>query len=164
MRSGGFGLVVLDLAGHRGDTRLPPPLQSRLGGLAQKHDAALVVLTEKLTERASLGALVSLRAEARREGRTCVVRALKDKRRGPSEAQSEICRLPDGLPVDPPAGLSTPQANVRRAPRLLALPPPADSATGSRLLVRQGAEEAQHALDQTLGVGLGHVEAAQDHL
>ncbi len=114
LRSGGFGLVVLDLAGHVGDTRLPAPLQSRLGGLAQKHDAALVVLTGKAAERASLGALVSLRAEARREGQSCVVQALKDKRHGPSEARRETCRLPDGLPQDAPAPPT---------PRLLERPP-----------------------------------------
>src|SRR5262249_30613817 len=43
LRSGGFGLVVLDL----GIANIPMPLQSRLTGLAQRHHATLVCLTEK---------------------------------------------------------------------------------------------------------------------
>jgi recombination protein RecA len=106
VRSGGFGLVVLDLGGHAGDARLPAPLQSRLGGLAQKHDAAVVALTEKTAEQASLGALVSLRAEARREAdHTCTVRVLKDKRRGPGDAHVEACRPPAGLATATPKAL-----------------------------------------------------------
>lgn len=97
VRSGGFGLVVLDLAGQPADARLPAPLQSRLAGLAQKHDTAVLVLTDKPAEAPSLGALVGLRAEARREtGFACVVRALKDKRRGPGHSHVESCLPPEG--------------------------------------------------------------------
>jgi hypothetical protein len=81
----------------RGEAGLPPALQSRLGGLAQKHDATVVALTQKRREQPSLGPLVSLRAEARRgPGFTCVVQALKDKRRPPGAPRVESCRPPDG--------------------------------------------------------------------
>src|SRR5262249_8957799 len=56
IRSGGFGLVVLDL----GIADIPMPLQSRLTGLAHHHHAALVCITEKHDKISSLGSLVSL--------------------------------------------------------------------------------------------------------
>ncbi len=86
LRSGAYGLVVLDLGTS---ATLPTPLQGRLVQLALKHDAAVVCLTEKSADEASLGSLVSLRGEVRRRragtgtGYTYRVRALKDKRRGP---------------------------------------------------------------------------------
>jgi recombination protein RecA len=97
LRSGGFGLVVLDLGRA---AVLPIPLQGRLVGLAQRHDAAILCVTEKPGDAASLGSMVSLRAEARREragaGFTVSVRALKDKQRGPG--------WEDGAAADGPAG------------------------------------------------------------
>ena len=51
LRSGGFGLVVLDL----GLTDMPTPLQSRLTGLVHHHHSALVCLTEKDSKAFSLG-------------------------------------------------------------------------------------------------------------
>lgn len=63
LRSGAFGLVVLDL-GSTGD--LSTQIQGRLVTLAQTHDAAVVCLTDKTEDTASLGSLVSLRAEALR--------------------------------------------------------------------------------------------------
>jgi recombination protein RecA len=98
LRSGGFGLVVLDLAWGTGEVRVPAPQQVRLLGLAQKHAAAVLALTAKGPDRPSLGSLVSVRAEARRgPGPTCEVRVLKDKRRGPGETRREACRAPAGL-------------------------------------------------------------------
>jgi recombination protein RecA len=99
VRSGGFGLVVLDLGA---EARVPVPVQARLAGLAQKHAAALLCLTEKESRCPSLGSLVSLRAELRRAERVgrrfgCLARALKDKRRGPGWTHTEVCRGPDGL-------------------------------------------------------------------
>ncbi|MCB9733712.1 MAG: recombinase A [Deltaproteobacteria bacterium] len=99
LRSGAFGLVVLDLGA---DAELPLPLQSRLAGLAQHHGAALLCLTEKPAEAPSLGSLVSLRAEARREeradgGYACLLAVQKDKRRGPGSVFSEPCHGPAGL-------------------------------------------------------------------
>ena len=111
-RSGAFGLLVLDL----GETaRVPVPMQMRLLGLARRHESAVLFLTRKDRGAASLGPLVSLRAEAEREpaacpeaagegGRlaggglfTCAARVLKDKRGGPGWRHVEVCRGPDGL-------------------------------------------------------------------
>jgi recombination protein RecA len=98
LRSGGFGLVVLDL----GLTDIPPPLQSRLTGLAHHHHTALICLTEKDSKAFSLGSLVSLRvhAERKRVGNNefaCAVSVLKDKRRGPSWMYEEVLHGPPGL-------------------------------------------------------------------
>ncbi|HMG24514.1 MAG TPA: hypothetical protein VK607_24425, partial [Kofleriaceae bacterium] len=90
LRSGGFGLVVLDFGG--GSTvDVPIAHQGRLVTLAQTHDAAVVCITEKPGDAPSLGSLVSLRAEALRlyapedsdRGYHVTLRVLKDKRRGP---------------------------------------------------------------------------------
>lgn len=100
VQSGGFGLVVADLVGTAAE--VPIPLQSRLTSAAQAHGAAIVFVTEKAADRASLGSLVSLRCEAHREaadgGRfLCTARALKDKRRGPGWTYTEVRRGPAGL-------------------------------------------------------------------
>jgi len=98
VRSGAFGLVVLDV----GAAAIPTPLQARLAGLAQKHHTALVCLTEKGDKSPSLGSLVSLRIDAKRVKRAeglfaCELEVLKDKRRGPAWGHSEVCRGPAGL-------------------------------------------------------------------
>jgi recombination protein RecA len=100
VRSAGFGLVVIDI----GRESLAAPLLTRLLGLAQKHDTAVVALTEKPPSAASLSSLVSLRVEARRAfnedgGGEVEIRVLKDKRRGPGAAPVEkrTCRAPAGL-------------------------------------------------------------------
>src|SRR3569623_903132 len=100
LRSGAFGLIVLDL-GAQAD--LSMQIQGRLVTLAQTHDAAIVCLTEKPNDAASLGSLVSLRAEALRPTRaehgelTVTLRALKDKRRGPGWAHALKRRGPAGM-------------------------------------------------------------------
>lgn len=99
LRSGGFGLVVLDLGSS---AELSMAHQGRLMTLAQTHDAAVVCLTDKTSETASLGPLVSLRAEALRRQEpggdlTVILRALKDKRRGPGWISAERHRGPAGL-------------------------------------------------------------------
>jgi recombination protein RecA len=98
LRSGAFGLVVLDL-GDKVD--LSMQIQGRLVTLAQTHDAAIVCLTEKAGDTSSLGSLISLRAEAlrvREHGEFAVtLRALKDKRRGPGWAHTIKRRGPAGL-------------------------------------------------------------------
>ena len=99
LRSGAFGLVLLDLGKA---CELSQSLQSRLLGLAQHHQAAVLCLTEKSETTASLGSLVSLRAHV---GRTwlggdrfeCELRVSKDKRRGPVWSEREVCRGPMGL-------------------------------------------------------------------
>lgn len=114
LRSGAFGLVVMDLCSPRSSTspasaELATAIQGRLVTLAQTHDAAIVCITEKPSDSASLGSLVSLRAEAMRlrdreraaspagDEVSITVRALKDKRRGPGWAHSVRRRAPSGL-------------------------------------------------------------------
>lgn len=100
VRSGAFGLLILDVGAR---ARLSFAAQSRLGGLAKKHGAALVCLTEKERERPSLGSLVSVRADATRlphkpgERYRCVAHVLKDKRRGPGLQYVETFHGPAGL-------------------------------------------------------------------
>jgi len=99
VRSGAFGLTVLDLGAR---ASLPLRAQTRLVGLAKKHDTALLCITEKEDDRPSLGSLVSLRAHVvrtQREGDRfhCEARVLKDKRSGPRWGHTEVCRGPDGL-------------------------------------------------------------------
>ncbi len=98
LRSGGFGLVVLDL----GTSGIPMPLQTRLAGLVHRHHAVLLCLTEKEGRAFSLGSLISLRVHSERkracEGSfACGLRVLKDKRRGPTWTHTELCRGPAGL-------------------------------------------------------------------
>jgi recombination protein RecA len=97
-RSGGFGLLVLDL----GVTPMPAPAQTRLAGLAAHHGLLLLCLTRKDGEAPSLGSQVSLRAAAVREHRgngtfACRAQVLKDKRHRPGWSHTELCRGPDGL-------------------------------------------------------------------
>ncbi len=99
LRSGAFGLVVIDFGQN---AVLAQPLQTRLLGLAQKHDAVLLCLTEKGADVPSLGSLVSLHVNAKRhwlaEDRfECSLRVQKDKQRGPTWSESEVCRGPLGL-------------------------------------------------------------------
>lgn len=98
LRSGAFGMVVLDL----GTTEIPMPLQTRLAGLTHRHHAALVCLTEHRSKKSSLGSLISLRVHVERRriagGRfECRLHVLKDKRRGPTWTHAEVCRGPAGL-------------------------------------------------------------------
>jgi recombination protein RecA len=99
LRSGAFGLVVLDLGK---DAVLSQPMQSRLLGLAQRHHAAVLCLTQKAESSNSLGSLVSLHAQAVRvwlgkERFACELRVTKDKRRGPVWSEREVYRGPLGL-------------------------------------------------------------------
>jgi recombination protein RecA len=98
VRSGGFGLVVVDL-GSGAD--IPSPLQGRLSSLALKHDTAIVLITQKPSSSPSLGSMISLRVEAKRiplEGARFSVQldVLKDKRRGPGWSLEEIYQGPAG--------------------------------------------------------------------
>lgn len=98
LRSGGFGVVVLDLGA--GD--IPMPLQSRLTGLAHRHHSALICLTEKSGGAFSLGSLVSLRVHAEKKRTVdnrfaCTLRILKDKRRGPTWHYEDLYTGPAGL-------------------------------------------------------------------
>lgn len=118
VRSGGFGLVVMDLVDPLVDpsrarsepVRLPTAVQSRLSGLAKRHCAAIVCVTASTGRSASLGPLISLRVEARRDVDrsgdedgvasdeiACEIRAIKDKRRGGGWRQRSAFRVPPGL-------------------------------------------------------------------
>lgn len=100
LRSGAFGLVVLDFGGA-GTVEVPLAHQGRLVTLAQTHDAAVVCITEKPAEAPSLGSLISLRAEALRshgrEHHEVTLRVLKDKRRGPGWSRTIKLRGPAGF-------------------------------------------------------------------
>lgn len=65
LRSGAFGMVVLDLgaAKSRGSTAW----QGRLLGLARQHESRVLLLTDKPSVADSLGPLIGLRVEPRRE-------------------------------------------------------------------------------------------------
>ncbi len=99
VRSGAFGLVVVDLGRS---PQVPMALQGRLASLAVKHDTAVVLITEKPVNAPSVGSMISLRVEAHRVAvapftyriRLVVV---KDKRRGPGWSHDEVADGPDGL-------------------------------------------------------------------
>lgn len=98
LRSGGFGVVVLDL----GAADISTALQTRLSGLAHRHHTALICLTAKERAAFSLGSLVSLRAHAEKQRADnnrflCALRVLKDKRRGPTWNYEELYSGPAGL-------------------------------------------------------------------
>jgi recombination protein RecA len=101
LRSGGFGVVVMDLGP---DHSLHISMQSRLAGLAKKHRTLLLCLTRKDTEAPSIGSLVSIRAEATVEKSgfdryAWQVHVIKDKRRGPGwrHTSDTLYRGPEGL-------------------------------------------------------------------
>ena len=106
VRSGAFGLVVLDLGG---EARLPMHATSRLAMLARQHDAAIVCLTDKDAARPSLGPLVSLRAHAasriaRRGGRfRCEAHRLEGQARGQRPGTSRRCVVDRTACIDLPA-------------------------------------------------------------
>lgn len=99
LRSGAFGLVLVDAGAH---AAVPAPLLGRLLGLAQKHRAAVVFLTEKAGDAASLAPLVSLRVVASRTRVStarfaCTIEATKDKRHAPGWKVEETLGAPPGL-------------------------------------------------------------------
>lgn len=107
LRSGAFGLVIVDLGPH---CDLPAGMQARLAGLVRHHQSTLVFLTRPMASRrpggqpaaGSLGALVSLRARGAlltdRPGQfRCTLTATRDKRHGPGWTREEVRRGPAGL-------------------------------------------------------------------
>lgn len=99
LRSGAFGLVILDLGAV---STAPMAVQSRLAGLARKHETAVLALTRKSARDSSLGSLVSLRGHGYRKRRDtdrfeCTVHIIKDKRSRPGWSHGEVCRGPAGL-------------------------------------------------------------------
>ncbi len=99
LRSGAFGLVVLDL---KAQTQMHVAVQSRLAALARKHHAALICLTRKKRGAPSLGPLVSLHGEGRITRAAFSrfdweIRVVKDKCGAPGWSHTESCRGTDGL-------------------------------------------------------------------
>ena len=99
VRSGGFGLIVIDLEARQ---RVPTPLLSRLLGLAQKHEVAVLFMSQSAEDAGSIDSLISMRAHAatRRQSKgrfVLTVRAIKDKRRSPTWVVNEEHRGPSGL-------------------------------------------------------------------
>jgi recombination protein RecA len=108
IRSGAFGLVVLDLGGEGRQAdkgRLTDRHLTRLLGLARQHGTAIVCLTarsERPSAPSTLGSLISLRGPVERvrigPGRfACELQVVKDKRRAPGWRHREVCRGPAGL-------------------------------------------------------------------
>lgn len=112
-RCGAFGLIVIDLTGGEGDGttrrsrrrrhRVATAHLSRLVGLAQNHDTAVLFLTCKTEDQPSLDSLISMRGKASRgdalgNGRfQCAMETVKDKRRGPRWKHRAQCVGPAGL-------------------------------------------------------------------
>ena len=99
LRSGGFGLVVMDL--HI-DSKISVPRQVRLARQARDHHSVLLCLTVKSREEPSVGPMVSLRGQIsfRRlevDRFQYEIEILKDRNYGPGWRHTEICRGPDGL-------------------------------------------------------------------
>jgi recombination protein RecA len=103
LRSGAFGLVVLDGLSFGS---LSMAAQVRLSNLARQHDAVLTCLAPsaaRRTERtAARSSLTSLRAEATRvqsaeDGFACRIAVTKDKRRGTAWVVEVPCDAPPGL-------------------------------------------------------------------
>lgn len=98
LRSGGFGVVVLDLGPS---PQLPVAVVGKLVKLAQHHDAVVIGLTGA-RRGASLGAMVSLRMRTSRERLEagtyrCGIEVLKDKRGGRGWRSESRWTAPPGL-------------------------------------------------------------------
>jgi recombination protein RecA len=101
LRSGAFGLVVVDLC-HRRRPDITSGLLGRLLHLAEEQDSAVLFLTATDPEGPSISSLISIRARADwtdvdpfrlRSSLTTV----KDKRRGPGHSTYEAYHGPLGL-------------------------------------------------------------------
>jgi recombination protein RecA len=108
VRSGGFGLVVLDFSseieakrGRIQASKFPVAALTRLLGLARQQNVAVLFLTKKSQEMPSLNSLISLRVEARWRKRgeqyELSLCALKDKYGEQRRTYTEACRGPAGL-------------------------------------------------------------------
>lgn len=101
LRSGAFGLVVLDLDDER-PAGPPAAWQGRLLGLARQYQSRVVLLSRQGKDQPSLGPLIGLRFEPRRErvapGRFSLQpQLLKNKSGAPFALRADIRRAPWGL-------------------------------------------------------------------
>ena len=99
LRSGAFGLLVLDLKNH---IHMRMAAQCRLAALAKKHHTLLLCLTRKKPGSPSLGSLVSLHGQGSiertsRNRFSWEVHIIKDKQGSPGWSHRELCRGSDGL-------------------------------------------------------------------
>ena len=99
LRSGAFGLVVIDLTAGtpRGDA-----WQGRLAAMARQHASRVVILRESSDRSPSLGPMIAMRVHATREkrapGRYAVAyRVLKDKTGLTGDPSPDPRRAPTGL-------------------------------------------------------------------
>ncbi len=116
LRSGGFGVVVLDFSGGEpsgASGSAGTAWQSRLLGLARQHEARVIVLRDVEPEQPSLGPLIGVRIHSRvepavregeppgfvaRTGQFAIVHeVLKNKSGGPLAPSPELRRGPWGL-------------------------------------------------------------------
>jgi recombination protein RecA len=102
LRSGAFGLVVIDLAAEATGTRVSEATLMRLAGATKRHGSVVLCLTRKPPHQPSLGSLVTLRGHAvrRREGDhpiACEIHILRDRRHGSGWSHSEVRHGPDGM-------------------------------------------------------------------
>ena len=101
LRSGAFGLVVID---GTSATWPSAPTQAWLGrvlGLARQHGSRVLLLTEKPAHADSLGTLVGLRVESRRRrepsgGFVVEHHVVKNKSGSPFDVEVDRYRGPDG--------------------------------------------------------------------
>ena len=99
LRSGAFGLIIIDLAK---DLTFRAAGQGRLLRLAEHNDAQVLIIRRKREDGAYSGSLVAVRVESSREqigpGRfRCTITNTKDKREGPGWTTSEEFDGPPGL-------------------------------------------------------------------
>ncbi len=104
IRSGGFGLVVVDLS-DASPVCIPVPLLSRIVRLSHVKNVATVCLTRKPVHASSLGSLISLRSQARRVGKFDAtagisLEAIKDKQHAPGWVHREFRGVPAGMRRD----------------------------------------------------------------
>ena len=99
LRSGAFGLVVVDLAGCAG-ARIRASAQARLAQLARRHDTALLCLAGVAPAGESSTVSLRVRCSSERVGdflSRCTMQPLKDKRRGTAWRAEETRHGPPGL-------------------------------------------------------------------
>ena len=101
LRSGAFGLVVLDLVGLT-TAKLVDGLLGRLLHLAEAHESAVLFLTQRDETTPSISSLISLRAHLRwrdlkGDQLQVELQIIKDKRRGPGRRFQEVYDGPMGL-------------------------------------------------------------------
>ena len=99
LRSGAFGLIIIDLAKN---LTLQAAAQGRLLRLAEYHDAQVLIIRRRREDGAYSGSLVTVRVESSREqigpGRfRCTLTNTKDKRERPGWTTSEEFDGPPGL-------------------------------------------------------------------